>query len=78
EANREAMASRVEAEGVSAAEEALLYDPQTSGGLLMTLPEARAEEALALLGGEGSGAARIGTLRKRESGAPAIRLLRDS
>ncbi|MEM1189006.1 MAG: selenide, water dikinase SelD [Pseudomonadota bacterium] len=74
-ANREAMASRVEAAGVSVAEEALLYDPQTSGGLLMAVPEPRAEEALALLAQDGPGAALIGRLRRREAGAPSIRLL---
>jgi selenide,water dikinase len=50
--------------------EALLYDPQTCGGLLMSLPEAKAADALTMLGA--TGAARIGRLRRREAGAAAI------
>lgn len=46
---------------LSPAEEELLYDPQTSGGLLLALPSAQAEELLAALGDAGvQGAARIG------------------
>ncbi len=74
EANRDAMAGRIDAQGLSEAEEALLYDPQTSGGLLMVIPRERAEEALGLLGGEEAGAARIGSLRDREPGAPSLLL----
>ena len=34
-------------------EEELLYDPQTSGGLLLSLPDSQAEELLAVLNDEG-------------------------
>ena len=34
------------AEGISLAMEDICYDPQTSGGLLMALPEAEAEKCL--------------------------------
>ena len=39
----------------------LLFDPQTSGGLLVALPEAEAEAALAALGEAGVPAWIIGT-----------------
>lgn len=45
-------------EAVALAE--LLHDPQTSGGLLVALPEAEAEAALRALGDAGVAAARIG------------------
>jgi selenide,water dikinase len=51
----------------------LLFDPQTSGGLLFSVPAARCEEALAALreGGDAQ-AARIGTvLAAAEAGWPA-------
>lgn len=58
--------------------EELLYDPQTSGGLLITLPEADAAELVAAL----EGAYRVGRVlpRPRESDpagvkAKAIRLI---
>ena len=34
---------------LSAAEEELLYDPQTSGGLLLTLPDSQADGLIAAL-----------------------------
>jgi selenide, water dikinase len=50
ERNREAAARRVEREaGVGEEYEDLLYDPQTSGGLLMCVPEAKAVRVLTKL-----------------------------
>ncbi|MEM6823682.1 MAG: selenide, water dikinase SelD [Pseudomonadota bacterium] len=46
---------------------ALLFDPQTAGGLLAALPEAEAEAALAVLRERGVPAARIGTLHEGPS-----------
>ena len=43
-----------------AAEVHLLSDPQTSGGLLMFVPEAKAEELCVALRAAGEGAWRIG------------------
>ena len=44
-------------------EEELLYDPQTSGGLLLSLPDSQAEELLAVLNDEGVHAAiKIGAI----------------
>jgi len=52
--NRDALAPYVEVSGtVSAAEQDLLYDPQTSGGLLLAVPETRRESLLAALRQEG-------------------------
>ncbi len=47
-------------ETISEAEQGLLYDPQTSGGLLMAVPAARAEEMLSALVSTGEIASIIG------------------
>ena len=47
---------------------ALLLDPQTSGGLLATVPEERAGECSAALAAAGVGAAQIGTIRTASPG----------
>jgi selenide,water dikinase len=58
--NMEHLAGRVLADGV--AEEALLplFDPQTSGGLLIAAPEGRARDLLRLLHADGVSAAVVG------------------
>ena len=58
--NREYLAGRVEAEGVG--EEALLplFDPQTSGGLLIAAEAGRAGDLIRLLGQDGVSASVIG------------------
>ena len=58
--NMEHLAGRVTADGV--AEEALLplFDPQTSGGLLIAAPEGRARDLLRLLHADGVSAAVVG------------------
>lgn len=43
----------------------VLYDPQTAGGLLVSVPEARAEELLRRMADHGVSAAAIGTVRPR-------------
>ena len=48
---------------------ALLFDPQTSGGLLASVPAERADECAAALADAGCGAAaQIGTIRRAEPG----------
>ena len=58
--NREYLAGRVERDGVG--EEALLplFDPQTSGGLLVAAPEDRARDLVRLLRDDGVSAAVVG------------------
>lgn len=62
-ANETAFAPRVQVRGKSTAVEALLYDPQTCGGLLMAVPPERASAALEELQAAGLVAARIGEVR---------------
>ena len=57
--NREFAGPHVESEADAAAE-ALAYDPQTAGGLLVSIPADRAAVAQAALEAAGAGAARIG------------------
>jgi len=58
-ANRAALAGRIDAPETPRAR--LLFDPQTAGGLLAAVPEARAEATCAELAGAGYTAAVIGT-----------------
>jgi selenide, water dikinase len=61
------------AEGVSEPMRLLLADAQTSGGLLLCLPEAHAEEAVARLQAEGCArAATIGRLSARAGEGPRV------
>lgn len=63
------------AEGVGEARRLLLADAQTSGGLLLCVPEARAEEALGRLRDAGCArAAVVGTLREAAVDGPRIRV----
>jgi len=58
-ANKDFVRSRVSLKGVSDAEMNVLCDPQTSGGLLMSVPEARADKLMRLLGRAGVQRARV-------------------
>jgi selenide,water dikinase len=58
---------------LSSAEEELLYDPQTSGGLLLSLPAAQADELLAALRERGvSVAVRVGEVTDKPVGISVI------
>jgi selenide,water dikinase len=68
--NRAMLGDALEIRAKLSAEEAeLLVDPQTSGGLLLALPEAEADALMATLSLRGIAAARIGAV---EAGAPAV------
>ena len=75
ERNREYAIRFIQKEpGVSEELEALLYDPQTSGGLLMAVPGAGAEAVLAALRRHGvKRAARIGRVVERSEGKILLR-----
>jgi selenide,water dikinase len=68
-----AVADRTERAG--RARVALLYDPQTSGGLLAGVPADRVEACVAALRATGAAAARIGTVRAKAGETPALTLL---
>jgi len=76
ERNREYAIRFIQKEaGVSDEFEALLYDPQTSGGLLMAVPEARAADVLARLRERGvARAVRIGRVVERSEGKILLRM----
>lgn len=62
-ANRAAYRERIQIAGaITAADDELLFDPQTSGGLLLALPAAESDAALVALGEAGVQAARIGSV----------------
>ena len=68
--NREQLGERVLLpDGIDDALAHLLYDPQTSGGLLIALPADRAESLRAAIEAEQGGCWRIGTV---EAGEPAV------
>jgi selenide,water dikinase len=58
--NREYLENRVTADGVGQDELLPLYDPQTSGGLLVALPEERTPALVRALEGRGTLAAVVG------------------
>ena len=68
-ANRAALIGRIAAPATARA--ALMFDPQTAGGLLAAVPQASAASLLSALHTAGYDAAQIGSLDSRQSG-PAI------
>ena len=68
--NRDQLGDRVRLEGSPPPEIAdLFHDPQTSGGLLIALPEAEAEALREAIAAEGGGCWRVGRV---EAGPPAV------
>ena len=58
--NREYLGEKVVADGVSPDDLLPLYDPQTSGGLLVSVPEERAERFVHALEQRGDAASVVG------------------
>jgi selenide,water dikinase len=58
--NREYLGDKVTADGVDPEDLLPLYDPQTSGGLLLAVPEERASALVRALEGRGTLAAVVG------------------
>ena len=75
--NRDYFGPRVEVEdGLAAGLDDALFDPQTSGGLLISLAPADAEELCRRLHGESRLAAVVGCVRDLPAaGAPAVRII---
>ncbi|UQZ88403.1 selenide, water dikinase SelD [Deltaproteobacteria bacterium Smac51] len=64
--NRNHIQGRVVLEGLTPAQEEILFDPQTSGGLLISLPAGRGEELCDLIRKDDPAAAIIGMVGGRE------------
>ncbi len=72
-ANRQLVAGDLEIKAsLSAAEEELLFDPQTSGGLLLALPEQQADALLRDLQAAGIGATIVGRAIQGNSGIRVV------
>lgn len=65
--NRNALQGKVDVDALPFEMQELLYDPQTSGGLLAALPVTAADEALAALQAAGVPAAMVGEVTKRKA-----------
>ena len=65
--NRNYLEGYVQFDGISFAMEEVLFDPQTSGGLLIAVQPAQAEKLLGELQKEGFPAAIVGKIREKTS-----------
>ena len=70
--NRNHIAAAVDIEGVSPAGQEILFDPQTSGGLLISLPLDQADQLLQKIQADDPGAALIGQVSARQGPAVAV------
>jgi len=74
--NRDFFGPRVQIEeGLAGGLEDALFDPQTSGGLLLALPERDAHELMTRMEAEGRLCCRVGSVRAAQKGGPAVRVL---
>lgn len=70
--NRNHLAASVDIDAVSAAGQEILFDPQTSGGLLISLPAGQAEDLCAEIKKDDPTAAVIGRVSEREEHAVVV------
>jgi selenide,water dikinase len=70
--NRNHIAASADFSGLSPAQQELLFDPQTSGGLLISLPLGQAEKLLADIQADDPGAAIIGMVTARQEHAVIV------
>lgn len=70
--NRNHMAEAADMRGVDAARQEVLFDPQTSGGLLISVPCSHAEALLAAIRKDDPAAAVIGQVEKRGKNAVVV------
>ncbi|MDR1545560.1 MAG: selenide, water dikinase SelD [Deltaproteobacteria bacterium] len=70
--NRNHLAARVDLSALSAAQAELLFDPQTSGGLLAAVPAEQAEAALEAVRRDDPAATLIGQVEPRQAGLSAV------
>jgi selenide,water dikinase len=73
--NRAHLSSRVDLTALKPAQEEILFDPQTSGGLLISLPAPKAEALLDALRATEPEAAIIGQICRKNPSEPAITVL---
>jgi selenide,water dikinase len=73
--NRLHLGDKVDLKALSPAQEEILFDPQTSGGLLISLPAAKAEGLVEALRPTDPETAIIGEISRRDTGEPAITVL---
>jgi selenide,water dikinase len=70
--NRNYLAGRIKLYGLDPAQEEILFDPQTSGGLVISLPANRAQDLVATLRCNDPMAAIIGQVSLRDPKSPAV------
>lgn len=70
--NRNHIAAEADIESIPAAAQEILFDPQTSGGLLISLPAGRAENLCREIKKDDPAASVIGQVSKRESHAVVV------
>ncbi|MTD38124.1 selenide, water dikinase SelD [Erwinia sp. CPCC 100877] len=70
--NRQAMQGKIDLSGVDTAMQELLFDPQTSGGLLLSVAPEKAADCLAAIKADDPAAAIIGEVCQREEQAVLI------
>ncbi|MDR2827544.1 MAG: selenide, water dikinase SelD [Candidatus Adiutrix intracellularis] len=73
--NRNQLSGQADISGLSLSKQEIIFDPQTSGGLLISLPLAQAEELLKAIRVDDPQASLIGQVLVRRKGEPAVIVL---